>query len=253
MPESMTNSIGMELVALPAGRFVMGGDWDAEQADENELPQHEVTFQQPLYIGRFPVTQDQWEAVMETNPSEFKGGDHPVETVSHDDAADFLRRLNQKEDNPGYRLPTEAEWEYAARAGSESTYCFGPQVARLSEYAWFQKNSGRATHPVGRLAPNAWGLYDMHGNVHEWCADWFDRTYYARSPATDPRGPRRGAARALRGGDWGSEAWYCRCAIRSLSAPTRRSPRVGFRVVRPATPPVSKKKSRGLIRRAFRR
>ncbi|MDJ0873824.1 MAG: formylglycine-generating enzyme family protein [Desulfobacterales bacterium] len=251
MPASETNSIGMELIKLPAGSFVMGGDWDAEQADENELPQHEVVFKQPLYIGRTPVTQAQWEAVMGSNPSEFKGGDHPVETVSHEDAAEFLQRLNQREENPGYRLPTEAEWEYAARAGSTSSYCFGPQTAKLAEYAWFQKNSGRTTHPVGQLAPNAWGLHDMHGNVHEWCADWFDRNYYARSPGENPRGPRKGVARCLRGGDWGSEAWYCRCAIRSLSAPTRRSPRVGFRIVQPHERPRPPRKPRGLMAKVF--
>jgi formylglycine-generating enzyme required for sulfatase activity len=249
--ESITNSIGIDLILLPAGSFIMGGDWDAEQADENELPQHEVTFKQPIYIGRTAVTQFQWEAVMGSNPSEIKSGDHPVETVSHEDAQEFLRRLNQSEDNPGYRLPTEAEWEYAARAGSASTYCFGPQAAKLPEYAWYQKNSGRTTHPVGQLAPNAWGLYDMHGNVHEWCTDWFDRSYYAGSPGTDPTGPRKGVARALRGGDWGSEAWYCRCAIRSLSAPTRRSPRVGFRVVRPLGAPPQRKRSRGFFKRPF--
>jgi formylglycine-generating enzyme required for sulfatase activity len=235
----------------PAGQFVMGGDWDAEQADENELPQHTVAFEKPFYIGQYPVTQSQWEAVMGANPSEFKDADHPVETVSHEDAAEFLRRLNASEDNPGYRLPTEAQWEYAARAGSESTYCFGPQAAKLSEFAWYQKNSDRRPHPVGERAPNAWGLYDMHGNVHEWCADWFDRDYYARSPGTDPRGPRQGVARALRGGDWGSEAWYCRCAIRSLSAPTRRSPRVGLRVVRPLGAPPQRKRSRGFFKRVF--
>ncbi len=251
MVESITNSIGMELVLLPAGSFIMGGDWDAEQADENELPQHEVTFNQAFYIGRTPVTQSQWEAVMGTNPSEFRGGDHPVETVSHEDAGEFLRRLNHSEGSPGYRLPTEAEWEYAARAGSMSTYCFGPQAAKLSAYAWFQKNSGRTTHPVGQLASNAWGLFDMHGNVHEWCADWFDRNYYARSPGENPRGPRKGVARSLRGGDWGSEAWYCRCAIRSLSAPTRRSPRVGLRIVRAMDQPAKPKKSRGLMARVF--
>jgi formylglycine-generating enzyme required for sulfatase activity len=146
-------------------------------------------------------------------------------------------------------LPTEAEWEYAARAGSRRTYCFGPQAAELPAYAWFQKNSGRTTHPVGQLAPNDWGLYDMHGNVHEWCADWFDRNYYARSPGQNPTGPRKGVARALRGGDWGSEAWYCRCAIRSLSAPTRRSPRVGFRVVRPLEAPSARKRSGGFFKR----
>jgi formylglycine-generating enzyme required for sulfatase activity len=251
LPDSITNSIGMELIRLPAGSFVMGGDWDAEQADENELPQHEVTFKQPFYIGRTPVTQSQWEAVMGTNPSEFRGEDHPVETVSYEDAAAFLARLNASEDSPGYRLPTEAEWEYAARAGTASTYCFGPQTVRLTEYAWFQKNSGRSTQPVGRLAANAWGLYDMHGNVHEWCADWFDRNYYARSPRENPRGPRKGVARCLRGGDWGSEAWYCRCAIRSLSAPSRRSPRVGVRIARSLARPGTAKQSKGLMARVF--
>ncbi|MBL0715009.1 MAG: formylglycine-generating enzyme family protein, partial [Desulfosarcina sp.] len=222
---------------------------DAEQADENELPRHAVAFAKPFYIGQFPVTQSQWQTIMGFNPSQFAGDDRPVETVSHEDTAEFFARLNQREDNPSYRLPTEAEWEYAARAGSESTYCFGPQAVKLAEYAWHQKNSGRTTHSVGALAPNDWKLYDMHGNVHEWCADWFDRNYYARSPATNPQGPPKGVARALRGGDWGSETWYCRCAIRSLSAPTRRSPRVGFRVVKPTETPLQRKRSFNFLKR----
>jgi formylglycine-generating enzyme required for sulfatase activity len=221
----------MTFVKLPPGSFFMGGDPAAEQADENETPRHKVTFEKPFAIGKYPVTQAQWQMVMGRNPSRFAGEDHPVETVSHGEACEFIKRLNQKEDTGFYALPSEAQWEYAARAGSESTYCFGPERTRLADYGWYRKNSGETTHPAGRLAPNDWGLYDMHGNVHEWCADWFDRNYYARSPRKDPEGPDRGLARALRGGDWGSEDWYCRCAIRSLSAPDRRSPRVGFRLV----------------------
>ena len=251
MSDTMINSIGMELVLLPAGTFTMGGDWDAEQADENELPKHDVTFDAPFYMGRFAVTQAQWRVVMGNNPSEFEGERHPVETVSHEDAQQFLGRLNALEKTRTYRLPTEAEWEYAARAGSPSTYCFGPETARLAEYAWFQNNSGAATHPVGALKPNDWGLCDMHGNVHEWCADWYARDYYAHSPARHPAGPRKGVARVLRGGDWGSEAWYCRCAIRSLSSPQRRSPRVGLRIVKERTETSGAKTAAGLLKKFF--
>ncbi len=233
LPETITNSIGMELVLIPAGTFTMGGDWDAEQADENELPRHTVKFDSPFYMGKYPVTQAQWQALVDNNPSQFQDDSRPVETVSHKDACEFIARLNKKEKPGGYRLPTEAQWEYAARAGSRSTYCFGSEIVKLDQYAWYQKNSGGSTQPVGRLSPNDWGLYDMHGNVHEWCSDWFDRNYYADSPAVNPQGPQKGLARALRGGDWESrDEWYCRCAIRSLSSPDRRSPKVGFRVVK---------------------
>ncbi|MGD9332629.1 MAG: formylglycine-generating enzyme family protein [Desulfobacterales bacterium] len=251
MPETTINSIGMELVLLPAGTFLMGGDWDAEQADENELPQHEISFPKAFYIGKYTVTQSQWQAVMNSSPSEFPGPDRPVENVSHEDACVYIKRLNENENTRTYRLPTEAEWEYAARAGQQSTYCFGPETRRLTEYAWFQNNSGGKTHTVGQLAPNDWGLHDMHGNVHEWCADWYGREYYAASPSQKPSGPRKGVARVLRGGDWGSEAWYCRCAVRSLSSPLRRSPRVGFRVLKDRDEPILRKKSSGMIGRLF--
>ena len=232
MTEMCTNSIGMEFVLMPAGSFTMGGDPVAEQADENETPRHRVIFDTAFYIGKFTVIQSQWQAIMDDNPCHFDGADRPVEMVSYHDAVRFIERLNLKEKTDAYRLPTEAQWEYAARAGSQSTYCYGSERSKLTEYAWYKKNSGGDTHPVGQLRPNARGLYDMHGNVHEWCADWFDRNYYAASPARSPAGPDKGLARALRGGDWGSEDWYCRCAIRSLSAPDRRSPRVGFRLVK---------------------
>lgn len=232
MEKTRINSIGMTLVPIPAGTFIMGGDWDAEQADENELPRHTVRFKKPFYMGTTPVTQSQWQAVMGSTPSQFSGSDRPVEMVSHDDALLFINRLNKIERTRAYCLPSEARWEYAARAGSRSAYCFGPEKLKLDQYAWYQNNSDQKTRPVSQLAPNDWGLYDLHGNVHEWCADWFDRNYYAKSQAVDPPGPKKGLARSLRGGDWSSEDWYCRCASRSLSAPERRSPRVGFRVMR---------------------
>ncbi len=235
-PKATTNSIGLLLILLPAGTFTMGGDWDAEQADENELPKHTVKFSTPFYVGAYPVTQSQWKTVMSSNPSHFTGDDRPVECVSHGDAQAFIDTLNKLEDTTAYQLPTEAQWEYAARAGSQSTYCYGPEKRKLTDYAWFRHNSGQETHPVGQLHHNAWGLYDMHGNIHEWCADWFERSYYEKSPVLSPTGPVKGLARSLRGGDWGSEEWYCRCAIRSLSSPDRRSPKVGFRIVKQISP-----------------
>jgi len=155
-----------------------------------------------------------------------------VERVSWHDVQAFIHKLNSKETEDTYRLPTEAEWEYTARAASKSAYCFGGDTASLSQYAWYDKNSGGETHPVGQLKPNAWGLYDMHGNVHEWVQDWFDRNYYSQSPSVSPEGPASGLAKALRGGDWGSEDWYCRCASRSLGSPDRRSNRLGFRLIK---------------------
>lgn len=221
----------MELVMISAGSFNMGGDKQIEQAEDHENPIHTVRLSDPVWMGRYTVTQAQWTALMNGNPSSFKDDLRPVETVSWNDVQDFIQALNKREHTLGYRLPTEAEWEYAARAGSTKAYAFGREAHGLEKHAWFRKNSRNQTHPVGQLAPNNWGLFDMHGNVHEWCRDWFDRTYYSRSPECDPGGPPEGLARCLRGGDWGSEGWYCRCASRSLSSPDRRSNRVGFRLV----------------------
>ena len=157
-----------------------------------------------------------------------------VDITFDNDVQAFILKLNTKEETDKYRLPTEAEWEYAARADSESSYTFGGDTHLLSQYGWYRNNSGGETHPVGQLNPNAWGLYDMHGNVHEWCQDWFDRKYYSQRASNAPLGPSTGLAKTLRGGDWGSEDWYCRCASRSLSSPDRRSNRLGFRLVRMA-------------------
>jgi formylglycine-generating enzyme required for sulfatase activity len=232
MPETITNSIGMELVLIPAGSFRMGGDKKLEQAEDHETPRHIVKISKTFYMGKYEVTQSQWSEIMNNNPSKFKEDIRPVERVSWNDVQEFIQKLNNKEETNKYRLPTEAEWEYAARADTKSTYCFSSDIKTLSQYAWYRKNSEGKTHPIGQLKPNAWGLYDVHGNVHEWCQDWFDRNYYSQSPSNSPLGPSSGLAKVLRGGDWGSENWYCRCASRSLSSPDRRSNRLGFRLVR---------------------
>lgn len=232
MSETIFNSIGMQLVLILAGSFKMGGDKIAEQADDHENPRHMVKISNPFYMGIYQVTQAQWSEVMQNNPSEFQGDLRPVERVSWHDVQAFIQKLNTQEGTDTYRLPTEAEWEYAARAASKSAYCFGGDTASLSQYAWYEKNSGGETHAVGQLKPNAWGLYDMHGNVHEWVQDWFDRNYYSQSPSVSPQGPESGLAKALRGGDWGSEDWHCRSASRSLGALDRRSNRVGFRLIK---------------------
>jgi len=232
LPDTTMNSIGMELVLIPSGSFRMGGDKRLEQAEDHETPRHMVKISEAFFMGKYEVTQRQWSEIMNNNPSEFLDSTRPVERVSWNDVQVFIRKLNTKEETNKYRFPTEAEWEYSARAGSESAYTFGPDTNLLSQYAWYGKNSGGRTHAVGQLNPNAWGLYDMHGNVHEWCQDWFDRKYYSQSPSNTPSGPSTGLAKALRGGDWGSQDWYCRCASRSLSSPDRRSNRVGLRLIR---------------------
>ena len=232
MPDTTTNSIGMEFILIPSGSFRMGGDKRLEQAEDHETPRHIVKISNAFFMGKYEVTQMQWSEMMNHNPSEFIDNTRPVERVSWNDVQVFIQKLNTKEKIDKYHLPTEAEWEYAARADSESSYTFGSDPKILSQYAWYRNNSGGETHPVGQLSPNAWGLFDMHGNVHEWCQDWFDRKYYSQSPTNAPLGPSTGLAKTLRGGDWGSEGWYCRCASRSLSSPDRRSNRLGFRLIR---------------------
>ena len=232
MIETITNRIGMELILIPSGSFKMGGDKNLEQAEDHETPRHRVNISKTFYMGKYVVTQREWFEIMNDNPSEFKDETRPVERVSWNDVQGFIQKLNEKEEADTYRLPFEAEWEYAARADTESAYSFRVDINTLTQYAWYRKNSDRKTRPVGRLKPNPWGLHDVHGNVHEWCQDWFDKNYYSQSPSKDPLGPSSGLAKVLRGGDWGSEDWYCRCASRSLSSPDRRSSRVGFRLIR---------------------
>jgi formylglycine-generating enzyme required for sulfatase activity len=169
---------------------------------------------------------------MGSNPSEFKGRTNPVEKVSWDDVQVFINSLNQKEGHKRYRLPTEAEWEYAARAGSTSAYSFGDDPRQLKDYAWYRNNSELKTHPVGKKKPNSWGLYDMYGNVWEWVQDWFDDKYYRESPSIDPIGMigTLGPLRVYRGGSWGNDARYVRSAYRGDDSPGLRYSYLGFRL-----------------------
>ena len=169
---------------------------------------------------------------MANNPSAFRGRRNPVEQVSWNDCQEFLSRLNAKlgTERGRFELPTEAQWEYACRAGSSHRFSFGDDEMRLGEYAWFLENSARSTHPVWEKKPNAWGLYDMHGNVFEWCADWYDRDYYAVSPPVDPKGPPTGSLRVNRGGRWLNLARYCCSSFRSYGRPDSRSSDCGLRI-----------------------
>jgi formylglycine-generating enzyme required for sulfatase activity len=228
--KTYTNSIGMEFIQIPAGSFTMGADKNSEEADNDETPQHRVTLSKSFYLGKYEVTQAQWEVVMGDNPSKFKGRSNPVEMVSWNDVQLFIERLNAKEGTKKYRLPTEAEWEYAARAGTTSVWSFGNDAASMGQYAWFKDNSGGKTHPVGQKQPNPWGLYDMHGNVWEWVQDWHSGKYYAQSPASDPKGPSSGGYPVQRGGGWSNAAMYLRSADRSSSSPGNRDDGDGFRL-----------------------
>jgi formylglycine-generating enzyme required for sulfatase activity len=225
-----TNSIGMKFVLIPAGTFMMGAEKKLEGTHDYELPSHQVTISKFFYLGVYEVTQGQWQAVMGNNPSKFKGKDNPVEQVSWKDIQVFIRRLNQKEGHSRYRLPTEAEWEYAARARSTSIYYFGDDESQLGDYEWYRANSGNTTHPVGQKRPNAWGLYDILGNLTEWAEDWFGETYYANSPSVDPTGPSSGSMRALRGGCWASDARGSRSAYRGGNSPDYSDQIEGFRL-----------------------
>ncbi len=221
--EDLGNGVKIEMVAVTGGTFQMGSE--AGEADEN--PVHQVTVS-AFAMGKYEVTQAQWQAVMGSKPSNFKGADLPVEIVSWEEAQAFCRELSRMT-GKGYRMPTEAEWEYACRAGTK-----GPYAGTLSEMAWYSDNAGSRTHPVGQKKPNAWGLYDMHGNVWEWCQDWYDRSYYSQSSATDPQGPRAGSYRVVRGGGWSYAAADCRSAYRDYRAPGSRYGSLGFRLLRTA-------------------
>ncbi len=220
----VANSIGIKLVLIPPGEFLMGSP--------EENPQHRVQITKPFYLGVYEVTQGQYQKVVGSNRSRFKGESLPVETVSWNDAVAFCKRLSEvaKERATGrtYRLPTEAEWEYACRAGSTSKYSFGDSEAELGKHAWYKQNSDMKTHPVGKKQPNVWGLYDMHGNVFEWCQDG-DGGYEA-GPASDPSGPDSATRRVLRGGSGEDGGWFCRSAFRFGSVPGDRKPCDGFRV-----------------------
>ncbi len=235
---ALGGGVSLEFVLIHPGSFQMG----SEIGDADGKPMHSVTLTKPFYLGKYEVTQEQWQAVMGANPSSNKGPKLAVEQVRWDDCQMFLAKVNGLIIPPAgggdrvdagsrtrvFRLPTEAEWEYACRAGTTTPFSFGDDEAGLGEYAWFAGNSGSKTHDVGTKKPNAWGLHDMHGNVSEWCADW--KGDYSAEAATDPTGPARGSERVFRGGSWYFAAENCRSTSRIGNAPGLRYDSVGFRV-----------------------
>ncbi|MEX0704454.1 MAG: formylglycine-generating enzyme family protein [Planctomycetales bacterium] len=247
------NSIGMELVLLPPGKFLMGStpqqieqvlkadSFFQQEWGDREQPRHVVTLTRPLYVGKTEVTQGEWSAVMGTTPWKGnayvrEGANYPATLVSWDDAQAFCRKLSEKEEKK-YRLLTEAEWEYACRAGTNTKCHFGDDADLLWDYAWFHENAWdideKFAHLVGQKRPNSFGLYDMLGNVSEWCQDRHDGKYYANSPAEDPPGPTDGSGRVvrvLRGGSWSGRSVVVRSATRSHTAPVYRYDFVGFRL-----------------------
>ncbi|MHC4121635.1 MAG: formylglycine-generating enzyme family protein [Planctomycetota bacterium] len=219
--ESKTES-GVEMVRLDGGRFLMG------DKDEIDATPHEVILS-PFYVDKHLVTQAEYERVMGENPSRWKSGENPVEQVRWSDAVRYCNKRSELEgfqpcydletwecdfEANGYRLPTEAEWEYACRAGTRTAYFFGDNSSRLSDYAWFEDNSGGKPQPVGGKPANPWGLYDMHGNVWQWCNDFYQVDYYQQSPEDDPRGPKTGDKKVVRGGAWKFSADSCRSGYR---------------------------------------
>ena len=225
--QPIVNSIGMTFVPIQPGDFVMGSP-DTEEWRRNDETQHKVRITTAFYLQTTEVTQQQWQAVMGNNPSKFKGDNLPVESVSWDDAVAFCDKLRDMECKR-YRLPTEAEWEYACRAGSTGP-CAG--TGRLDDMGWHHDNAGEMTHPVAMKQANAWGLYDMHGNVFEWCADWYDfGSNPAVDPVADPKGPATGSVRVSRGGSWFTPPAGCRSASGCAGSPAQGVANVGFRVV----------------------
>jgi formylglycine-generating enzyme required for sulfatase activity len=254
-----TPSSIVESVLIPAGTFQMGntGAFSASYTDD-EKPVHTVTLTKSFYMGKYEVTQSQWKTVMGTDPSGFKGDNLPVEQVSWYDAVEFCNKLSEKDgltkcytingtdvtcnwSSNGWRLPTEAEWEYACKAGTTTDFYSGiltypdssPLDANLDKIGWYWGNSDSTTHPVGQKQANAFGLYDMSGNVWEWCWDWWSSTYYNNTTVTDPKGPIGADFRVCRGGSWDYDAYRCRSASRNYFYPGNRNDNsVGFRVVR---------------------
>ncbi len=219
---------GIEFVQVPEGEFLMGSKeyvW--------EQPVHKVKIGKPFYLGKYPVTQKQWESVMGSNPSSFKGNDLPLESVSWNDVQEFIKKLNKMEGTDKYCLPSEAEWEYACRAGTTTRYCFGDDESKLKDYTWYRDNSGAKTHPVGKKKPNPWGLYDMHGNVWEWCQDKYHDNYSV-APSDGSAWEDGGSSfRVIRGGSWSiNGADYCRSAKRRRNDSGSRDDDLGFRVLR---------------------
>ncbi|MGB2820308.1 MAG: SUMF1/EgtB/PvdO family nonheme iron enzyme, partial [Phycisphaerae bacterium] len=229
------HGVQMEFAPVPAGEFRMGTR-AGEPQEANEGPQHLVSISRSFHMGVTEMTQEQYYTVMGTNPSHLKDPDHPVGNISWPDAVAFCMRVSARTGRT-IRLPTEAEWEYACRAGSDRPYWFGDDEALLDDHEWVKSNSSDKAHPVALKNPNAWGLYDMHGNVQEWCSDWYDGRYYATADnRTDPKGPTKGSELIPRGGAYNASPWDCRSARRHHVSPSHRHVNCGFRVVLDPTP-----------------
>ena len=221
------DGICIEMVKVEGGTFMMGATSEMKNPNSNEKPVHQVTLTNDYYMGKYEVTQALWQAVMGSNPSEYKGDNFPVETVSWNDCQKFISKLNSLTGRM-FRLPTEAEWEYAARGGKESRGYQYSGSSNISDVAWYDENSGSKTHPVGTKQANELGIYDMTGNVWEWCSDWYSS--YSSSSQTNPTGSDRGSARVSRGGGWNCNASYCRLSVRFYYTPDFRLDILGLRL-----------------------
>ena len=215
-----------KFVLIPGGSFMMGSN----NSYSDEKPIHKVNIQ-PFYMMSTEVTQAMWKVVIDDNPSRFKGDNLPIENVSWNDCQEFIKKLNQFDPGKGYRLPTEAEWEYACCGGTTTRYYSGDSESDLKSVGWWKGNSDGKTHPVGQKEPNAWGLYDMHGNVWEWCEDWYQYSYNGASSDGSAWLFPSGSARVLRGGGWDSNPDNCRSVLRYRYAPSGRNNNIGFRLV----------------------
>ena len=237
----LPGGVAMEFVRVEPGTFTMGSPATELGRDPHEGPQHEVTISRGFYMGKFEVTQAQWQAVMGTEAwlnNRFVRANplHPAVYVSWNMAQWFVQALNEMAGEELYRLPTEAEWEYAGRAGTNSRWFFGDDDSGFGEYTWFVDNTIKVdlnfAQPVGRKQPNPWGLYDMHGNVKEWVQDWYGEDYFSQSPNLDPPGPQTGTLRVLKGGHYAYIPPQMRSAVRDGHGPRTRLPGIGFRVLR---------------------
>ena len=227
--KTITTKTGIEMVLIPSGEFLMGND----KGEEDEKPAHRIHIS-AFYMDKYEVTQKEYESLMGRNPAKSKGPDKPVEQLSWFAAARYCNTRSLREgltpcyqlellkcnfNADGYRLPTEAEWEYACRAGTNTDYTFGNDSVSLTRFAWFKSNANKTTHPVEQKSPNPWGLFDMYGNIWEWCNDFYSETYYKESGNANPTGPAEGKECVLRGGGWNSAEEDCRSSARRSETP----------------------------------